>query len=352
MNASEYRKKLKTGLSGAFLFCGEEEYMKRFCLTETRKSLTADDSVAAFNIIRFSAAEGGFSFGQVGDALLVPPFLIEKKLIELHDIDFASLSEGDSAALEGVIAAANDNDNKACIFIIYTADAEFTAGSEKRRTADYRRISQLLTVVEFGYETPKKLVQWLRRHFAAENITAGDAQCSALIQRCSCSMYALSGETAKLCAYINAAGRDTLTDSDIALVTYAVNDYDEFALSNAVLTRDTKALFGIMAELKAKKEKPELILGTVTGVLRDLKLIYVLSGEGMTAEAIADKTKTHIYKIGLYLKNMHRYGSDELDTLLDICIDTDMKVKSTGLESYMLLDRMIAFLSMKQPAKR
>lgn len=346
MNAAEYRKKLKTGLSGPFLFCGEEEYMKRFCLTETRKSITADDSAAAFNIIRFSAAEDGFSFGRVADALSVPPFFSEKKLVELHDIDFASLTEGDTAALTGTITAAKDYETN--IFIIYTAGSQFTAGSEKRRTADYRKFSELLVVVEFGYETPEKLVQWLKRHFAAENIAAGDAQCSALIRRCGCAMYTLSGETAKLCAYINAAGRNKLTESDIALVTCAVNDYDEFALSNAVLSGDTERLFGILAELKAKKAKPELILGTVTGVIRDLKLIHVLSQEGMTAEAIAAKTKMHIYKVGLYLKSLRGYGAGELDVLLDICIDTDKKIKSTGLDSYMLLDRMTAFLSLRQ----
>jgi hypothetical protein len=42
MNAADYRRQLKAGLSGTYLFCGEEEYMKRFCLNESRLSITED----------------------------------------------------------------------------------------------------------------------------------------------------------------------------------------------------------------------------------------------------------------------------------------------------------------------
>jgi len=345
MNAAEYRKQLKTGLSGTFLFCGEEEYMKRFCLTETRKSITEDDSEAAFNIIRFSATGSDFSFGRISDTLSVPPFFCAKKLTELHDLDFPSIGESSIVELEKIIFKTTGNNEN--IFILYAAAGEFEAGTEKRRTKLYDRFSQLLTVVEFGYETPAKLAVWLSRHFQAENIIAEPEQCNALIQRCGFAMYTLSGETAKLCAYIHAAGRNKLTDSDIRLVTCVTTDEEEFALSNAVLECDTQRAFRIMADLKAKKEKPELILAGISGVLCGLKLIRVLSEEGFSARDIAQKTKIHEYKVGLYQKNLRRRSPEELDTLLEICVDTDIKIKSTGLDNYMLIDRMIAFMSMK-----
>ncbi len=345
MNAADYRRQLKTGLTGTFLFCGEEEYMKRFCLEETRKSITEDESTAAFNIVRFCGSDGDFSFGRIADFLSVPPFFCKKKLAELHDFDFASPGESAFTELAALISKTTGDDGN--IFIIYAAEGAFDAGTERRRTKLFDRFSEILTVVEFVYEVPAKLAAWLNKHFQAENITAGPEQCSALIQRCGPAMYSLSGETAKLCAYLHAAGRNKLTDADIRLVTCAAAGDEDFALSNAVLTGDTKKMFRALEELKAKKEKPELILSEISGALNGLKLTRVLSEEGLTVRDIALKTKQNEYKISLYQKNMRRRSTEELDALLVLCADTDWKIKSTGLDNYMLIDRLAAFLSMK-----
>lgn len=241
------------------------------------------------------------------------------------------------------MAGSDDN-----IFIIYAADSEFDAGNEKRRTKLYERLSQQMTVVEFDNETPAKLAAWLGKHFLAEGIAAEPEQCHALIVRCGSAMYTLSGEAAKLCAYIRANGRSKLTDDDINQVTCANTEEEEFAFSNAVLDGDTSRAFRIMAEYKAKKEKPELILAGISGVLCGLKLISVLSEGGMSTRDIAAKTKIHEYKVGLYQKCLRRRSSDELDALLELCGETDIKIKSTGLDSYMLIDRMIAVIGIRQ----
>lgn len=345
MNAADYRRLLKAGLSGAYLFCGREEYMKRFCLSETRSNITEDRSLAVFNIIRFSGSDSDFSFGRIADALSSPPFFCRRKLTELHDLDFSSLGENDFLEFLHLISKMADSDDN--ILIIYTADGEFDAGTEKRRTKLYEQLSQSLTVVEFDNETPAKLAAWLGRHFLAEGIAAEPAQFHALIVRCGCAMYTLSGEAAKLCAYIHADGRRSLTDADIKLVTCANTEQEEFAFSNAVLDGDTGRAFRIMAEFKAKKEKPELILAGISSVLCGLKLIRVLSGAGLSTRDIAAKTKIHEYKVGLYQKCLRRRSDEELDMLLSLCGDTDLKIKSTGLDSYMLIDRMIAVIGIK-----
>lgn len=345
MNAADYRRQLKAALSGAYLFCGEEEYMKQFCLIETRKSITEDKSLAVFNIIRFSGSDSDFSFGRIADTLLSPPFFCRKKLTELHDLDYLSLGENSFSELEQLIAGEAGSDDN--IFIIYAADGEFDAGTEKRRTKLYERLSQQLTVVEFDYETPAKLAAWLGRHFLAEGIAAEPEQCHALIRRCGSTMYTLSGETAKLCAYILADGRSKLTDADIKLVTCVNTEEEEFAFSNAVLDGDTARAFRIMTEFKAKKEKPELILAGISGVFCGLKLIRVLSEGGLSTRDIAVKTKIHEYKVGLYQKSLRRRSDEELDALIGLCGETDLKIKSTGLDSYMLIDRMIAVIGIK-----
>lgn len=344
MNAADYRRLLKSGIRGAYLFFGKEEYMKRFCLTETRKSITDDITLATFNIMRFSGADSEFSFGRIAGALSSPPVFCNKKLIELHDLDIENLNDESFDELERLTAAASESED--CIFIIYTGGNEFDAGTEKRRTKTYERLTRMmLTAVEFDYETPAKLIPWLIKHFSAGGIAAGAEQCGLLIRRCGTAMDILSGEAAKLCAFIHAKGRSNLTEDDIEAVTCAVTEDEEFALSNAVLSGEPARAFAVMRELKAKKEKPELILAGISGVLCGIKLVSVLSAAGMSVRDIAQKTKIHEYRVGLYQKSLRQRGFADIDRLLDLCAETDYKIKSTGLDSYMLIDRLIAAFS-------
>ena len=44
-----FRKQLKTGLSGGYLFFGEEDYLKSFSLRSAREAILSDETFAVFN---------------------------------------------------------------------------------------------------------------------------------------------------------------------------------------------------------------------------------------------------------------------------------------------------------------
>ena len=76
MTAADYRRRLKSAqppLTGAFLFCGGEEYLKRNALESTRAAVVGEGDAAAFNLHRYSALDAAFrKYGPSATVLAMP----------------------------------------------------------------------------------------------------------------------------------------------------------------------------------------------------------------------------------------------------------------------------------------
>ena len=343
ITAAEFRRKLKAPFSGAFLFFGEEEYLKQNSL-ESCRTLIDPNPATSFNIQRFSAQSNDFSLRAVQDALLSPPFFAERKMIEVCDFNFNAAAEGVLSDWEKLFEACTPDDT---LLIISATAEEFDAGTVKRPSKLATRFGNLLTLVAFEKETPARLAGWIARHFAAEHILITPAQCHALLDRCGHSMFILSHEIAKLCGYIQAQGRDRLEEEDIRLVTSSYAETEEFAFSNRILEGDTAGAYALLADMKAKKERPELILSSISGVFSDMCRIAVLTEASMTAKDIAGRLKLHEYKVSLYQKAIRGRSAERLHEILRRCSEADLKIKNSSVDSYIVIERLIASLGRK-----
>ena len=54
MQISELKTAAKEGREGCYLFCGEEDYLKRFYAAKIREALLADSPYALFNHVIFT----------------------------------------------------------------------------------------------------------------------------------------------------------------------------------------------------------------------------------------------------------------------------------------------------------
>ena len=85
-----FRKELKKGLSGGFLFFGDEDYMKGFDLRASRAAVCPDETFAIFNDIRIDAMD--YSAGALLDALIPPPMMTEQKIVTVSGLNISGPS--------------------------------------------------------------------------------------------------------------------------------------------------------------------------------------------------------------------------------------------------------------------
>nr|MBQ4318113.1 hypothetical protein [Clostridia bacterium] len=96
--------------------------------------------------------------------------------------------------------------------------------------------------------------------------------------------------------------------------------------------------------MKSQKEKPEIILATVTRVIGDLLLVSSLAEKGASKAEIAQRTKIHEFKVSIYLNRLKRLPPTYASAALERCMECDRMLKSTALDGYALIERLICAL--------
>ena len=314
--------------------------MKQFCLTATRQAiLQSEDDV--FNHIKLSS--DNFSMAVLTDAIESFPVFAEKKLIEIHSLDIAGMKESEFDEFTAILSDLTQYDYN--VVIIYMSPDSFDAGSAKYPSKLLTTMSKLTVPVAFDYETPPKLIKWIQQHFRADGIVIEPDICLALISNVGQSMYRLKSEIEKLSAYILSHGRNNVSADDVENITIHVKSIDPFDFANAILDGNMDKAFYILSHMKENKEKPEIILSQVTRVYDDLCTIKSLYESGMSSQTIAAKLKIHEYKTSLYLKSASKRSLDSIRKAVDLCFDADVKIKSTALDNYAVLDRLVIELA-------
>ena len=204
MTPSEWKAELKAP-HGGYLFYGEEEYLKKSYLTALRKAVGVSGD--PFNHLLFDG--DNYSASALSDAIVTLPVLSDKKLVEVKGLP-ASFFKGKEG--EGLFAAlAQLSSCDFCVLVLLPSSEDFDAGTARRPSALFKKLTELLKPVEFARQTPARLASWVGRHFSAEQVISTPSAVEALLSVCGCDMGILASEIDKLCAYLKRNGRDRLT---------------------------------------------------------------------------------------------------------------------------------------------
>lgn len=335
MTPNEFRSELKK-LSLGYLFYGEEGYLKRHYLDSVRKATVEEGD--AFNHILINSEN--YSPSRLFASIEALPMMAEKKLIEVSSIMFSDMNESELDEFCSVIERLPDYEYNA--LVVYTEPDELDVGTKKQPTASFSRLCQSLKPVAFERETPARLSSWIAKHFASELIIAPPDEVKLLLDRCGCDMFALSGEIDKLACYIKSQGRERLTREDVLYVGTERKEIAAFDFVNAISDAKTDRAYYILGDMIKQKEKPEIILASISRTIGDMSIIKALSNSGMTIPDIAKKLKFNEYRATLYAKSASRISSERLKDLTRRCYEADIQIKSTPVNSYTVLERLVA----------
>ncbi|MBE6565002.1 MAG: DNA polymerase III subunit delta [Ruminococcaceae bacterium] len=342
MNATEFRNAVKSGLAGGYLFYGSEEYMKRHCLSLAKKSVLGEDG-SDFGYVKLSGEGKSLSelASHLSDLFATPSFT-PCKLTELHECMLLKPSEADlSRFVSAMESIKNDKSN---VFVLYTNEQELDAGSAKSPSKVFRALSACMTPVEFAKESGAKLTAWVNKHFASQGIAARADLCAELIDYSGHDMTTLADEIDKLCFYLLAHGRRELAREDIPLVACSYTEINAFDFSNALLARDRERVFAILSDMKGKKEEPVVILGGISKMFSEMCSVKALSDRGMQKAQIAKAVGMHEYAVSLRLKAVASRTYEELSKAVAACLETDIKLKSSSEDKYLLLELLVVRL--------
>lgn len=338
MDIAEFKANLKNGnLAGWYIFCGEEDYLKKYYMKELRSAVVSDEAFALFNYVSFDGAD--IDFGAVAEAIKSPPMMSDYKLVEWKFAPLDSLKESDKSALEALFSFKDEYPY--AIFAIMTAADGFDAGTPKRSSRMATRLSSAFDILNFPKSTDSQLLFWLKKHFDAEGVGVDAVALNALIFRSGRSMEVLNGEVLKLCAYAKENQLPGITPKEVEMVASPTVECDAFALSNAVLEKNVERAFIALTDLKQRRVDPQAIISMLERTYSELSSVAFLLDEGSGASAIEAALKFHPFKAKLYINAAKKVGSKRLASTLSELCRIDASSKSGGFSGYGAIEMFI-----------
>ena len=339
----EFRKQLDRTVGRAFLFYGEEDYLKIAAVKALKEHLCPDESMAFFNNVTIDFTD--YTPDKLLDTMAAPPMMTEAKLIVLRGFDFTAARAAETAAeLIEVLAQLEEYDYN-CV-VIYAAADMLDAGLPKRPSAMLKRLGEVATPVRFDAPTDARLARWAGKHFAHYGVSATPAVCAELIAYAGKTMFVLANEIEKLAAWAKENGKGEITPEDIRRVCVPASLPDAFALSNAILAGDGKAALEALAVLKFERVEPNVILGEISSLLFDMQAARVLFAAGKNIKEVAAALGKHEFKIGKIASALSHTTPQRLARVIERCAEADFALKNTYLArgDYAPIEKLICSL--------
>jgi DNA polymerase-3 subunit delta len=338
---AEFRKRLKSGLSGGYLFFGDEDYLKQLDLSAARTAVSPDETFAFFNDLRIDALD--FSADKLLDALMPLPMGADRKIVTVSGLSIDGMKPTELDALFESLAALKEYDYNVLILSI-PAGFLNPGYLPKRPSQVLTRLSELLTPVHFERSTPQRLALWCGKHFEHNKVTAAPPLCQLLIELCGQDMFILSHEVDKISYYVLSEGRDTVTEADIRLVAIASTEYDAFAFANALMESRYHDALSVLSTMKQRRIEPIAALSEIARVFCDLYTVFTMTDSGMPSSEIQKETKMHEYKVRLYQKSALSCGSRRLMRAIALTTEADLILKQSPSDGYAAIERVICTL--------
>ena len=335
-------RKLKTTAGRAFLFFGEEDYLKTYNVKAARERICPEPAFAVFNDITLDALD--FTPDKLLDAMMPPPMMADERLIVIRGLDFTTMKPPEQDALCEALALLPEYDYNTVI--LHVAAGLIDEGYlPKKPSTVLKKLGEVATPVRFEASTDGRLAAWAGKHFAHLGVTVSPADCAFLVSFSGKSMYLLANEIEKIAYYVRSKGRDLATSEDIRLVAVPSMDMDTFALSNAILAGRSAEALDALSVLKFERVKPEIVMGELSATFCNMLAVRCYLDGGKSNKEIGKLLGgMHEYKVGLLAKAVGRADPARLARAVELCTEADAAVKGAFGGDYTAIEKLICSL--------
>ena len=320
--SNEAFRKLKADLASgsvgcAYIFHGEESYLREYYLGELRKTLVP----AGFEEFNYHRLEGKDltvqSLSEMAEAM---PMLAERTLIVVTDWDIFKLNEEQR---EKLIALLDDIPPYCCMVFVYDT-VEYKPNKTLKKLL--KAVTDHVEAVEFKAADNSDLVPWIARRFKALGKEIDRQTAEYLIFLCGGLMTGLVPEIAKIGAY--AKGKN-ITQKDIDAVADPVLSAEVFRMTDAVAQGDYNRAASILGDLLKMQTEPIMILAALGSQLRRIYTARIAIDSGKDKYWLMELWEMKSdYQAKLLLTAAKRTSADWCADAVKMCQVLDRRLKS------------------------
>lgn len=304
-------------LSGAYIFYGEESYLREYYLEALRKKLIPA-GVEDFNYHRVEGKDVNVQMlAEMAEAM---PMMAERTLLVAVDFDIFKLNEEQRDKL---IALLEDIPPYCCVVFAYDT-VEYKPNKTMKKLC--KAIDSHVETVEFRPASGSDLEAWIARRFRAQGKEIDRQTAEYLIFTCGGLMTGLVPEIAKIGAY---AKGPSITKADIDAVADPVLSAEVFRLSDAVLQGDYDRASAILGDLLKMQTEPIVILAALGSQMRRIYTARLAIDSGRDKYWLMELWDMRSdYPAKLLLSAARRATADWCEGAVRMCQTLDRRMKS------------------------
>ena len=322
---ADYRKLIGKTAGRAFLFFGDEDYLKAHAVRATRDAICPDPAFAVFNDVTLDALD--LTPDRLLDAMSPPPMMAEERLILLCGLDLTSMKGDDLTALIEALALLPEYDYNTVILQVAAGLIDEGRLPKKPGTV-LKKLSEVATPVHFAAVGGARLAAWTAKHFQHLGVSADAPTCALLVSLVGTDMFLLSKEIEKIAYFVLEKGATAVTEPDVHFVAIPALTADAFALSNAILAGRSADALRALSVLKFQRVEPSVIMGELSRTLCDMQAVKLLLDAGKSLKDICTAlAPMHEYKAKLMAKAVSGSDAARLARAVALCVDADAAVK-------------------------
>ena len=326
------KKDLSTGKPGQlYIFHGEETYLRDHYLGRLREAILTG-GLGEFN--RHDLGARDMSPHALEEAVDCLPMMAERTLVEVTDFDLFKAGEKDR---EGYIRILSNLPDYCCLVFLY----DILEYKPDARTKLAQTVKAHSTVVDFARQSPRELVDWVRRHFKAQGKEIDSRLCEELIFLCGDLMHSLQQEIGKIAAF---AKGDKITRADIEAVATPQLSAVVFRIADAIGEKNFDRAAATLGELYQMQKSPYEIMGAFGKQMRQLYSARLALAGGKGAAWVAQLWGMR-YPADRLLVSARRFSLQWCRRAVVRCAQTDLAMKSTGQDAKELMTTLLLELA-------
>lgn len=331
----ELEKNIKNkSIENSYIFCGIDDELIKEGIEEIKK-IVVPKGMEDLNYIRLDGLNT--SMDEIINACETMPFMGEKKLVLVSRADFFR-DKSDSHGTK----IYNEMKNYLKDLPPYTVLILYYVFNDKRETAKKNKklmaLDKVTTLVHFDKLKRDKFIKKIESIFNEKGRNIGKVELRYFSEKVQNNFNIIKLEIDKLIDYTE--GRE-ITKKDIDKLLPTSSEDDVFDLVDLISQRKIEKAIDIMDELLFKADQHMLIVTSIENQFKRLYEIKVGMKNGKKVNDFVAEFHIPAFVCEKLMNLSGRFSLRQLEGLIKLCVKTEGKLKSTGVDKTMELELLL-----------
>ncbi len=329
-------EKINTERFDNFYFIyGREKYLIDIYTKKILNKILPKGSRNSFNYKKFTLLD--FDMRSFKNSVETLPFTSKVKCILISDLDIESMKAEEMKELIEVLSDLPD--------FVSVIVSQISLNVDIRKSSKYKKfissIKNKATIIELNEMDSGSLAKHVMDFAKERNTEISKSNAYKVVKILGSNILNINNEMEKLCAF---SSYGEITEEMIDKLLIKNLEATVFELSNDIIYGKYESVFNKLNILFNKKEDPIIILSTIISAYVDIyRVKCAINSKSNTSDIIKMfNYKNKEFRINNARSHSNKISLKSLCNILEILLETDILLKSSKVESKIIIETMIS----------